>query len=327
MNNHNQLRSQSQSQSQPKMKTRSRKSLTFAVLAGFAAQASATLYIHEPFDYPSTEPINDGSYLGDGNQAGGLGLGQWSQVDNPGNVPPVNEADVADGGLTFTDGGGNVLPTSGNAWVRRNRVGQIATSSPVVAGATAGLTGDNSTIWMTFLFQDLGFSGPDFGIGLASEKMVGNDAQSLEAAGVGVGFGINSVGGPARAISALYYDNSTEFNRVTEDPATFTGPDASEVVLLAMRVDWNPDGTDDVISVFNVDDLTTEPSTPLATATVDFSQAEQASLDVFNISDTQVAFVDEVRVATTFAEAVGVPEPSSLALLGLAAGLLIRRRR
>ena len=167
-------------------------SLTLAGAALFAGSASAALLIHEPFDYAQTEGINANGYLGDGNQAGGLGLGTWSQVDAPGNVPPVNEADVSDGGLSFTDGSGNVLPTSGNASVRRNRVGQIATSSPIDFVATSGLTADNTTIWMTFLFQDLGFSGPDFGIGLASENMVGNDNQSLVAPGVGVGFGINS---------------------------------------------------------------------------------------------------------------------------------------
>ena len=37
-----------------------------------------------------------------------LASGTWSQVDNGGNVPPVNEADVSDGGLTFTDGGGQL---------------------------------------------------------------------------------------------------------------------------------------------------------------------------------------------------------------------------
>lgn len=328
--------------SQPKNQTRSdqkmniptQKRALLLALAGAASltgSASATLLIYEPFDYPSTEPINNGaSFLGDGSQTGGLGLGTWSQtsqgtVGTPA-APPNNETDVSDGGLTFTDGGGNTLPSTGNAWVRRNRVGQIATSSPIVAN---GFTADNTTVWMTFLYQDLGFSGPDFGIGLSSENMIGNDAQSLTASGVGVGFGINSTSGPARAISALYYDNSTEFTRVTEATASFDGPGATGILLLAMKVEWNPDGTDDVISVYNVTDLTTEPSTPLATATVDLSQAEQDSLDVFNISETQVAFVDEVRVATTFENAVGgtiVPEPSA-ALLGSLAGLLALRRR
>ncbi len=124
-------------------------------------------------------------------------------------------------------------------------------------------------------------------------------------------------------------DDATEFTRVTEETATFNGPAASDLFLLAMKVEWNPDGVDDVISVYNVTDLTTEPTNPLATATVDLSQAEQDSLDVLNISETQVAFVDEVRIATTFGEAVGgssIPEPSSL-ILGAMAGLLALGRR
>jgi len=307
--------------------------LTTTALLGFAFAGSvdADLFIYEPFDYATTAGTNNGSYLGDGNQAGGLGLGTWSQVDNGGNVPPVNEADVADGGLSFSDGFGNTLPVAGNAWERADRVGQIATSSPVDAGATSGLTADNSTIWMTFLFQDRGFSGPDFGIGLASEKMVGNDNQSLEAPGVGVGFSINSVGGPARAIGTALYNNDAEFTRETEAEATFDGPSGSDIHLLAMKVNWNPDGTSDEIFVFDLTDnnIGVEPdeADALASDTFDFSLAEQQSLDVFNISDTQVAFVDEVRLATSYIEAVGnVPEPGSLALLGLG-GLLVARRR
>ena len=49
--------------------------LAFAGVALFAGSASATLVIHEPFDYAHTEGINTNGYLGDGNQAGGLGLG------------------------------------------------------------------------------------------------------------------------------------------------------------------------------------------------------------------------------------------------------------
>ena len=93
------------------------KSIVYALASAFAlnGSASATLLIYEPFDYAQTEAINNGAYLGDGNQSGALGLGTWTQRDNPGNIPPVNEADVSDGGLSFTDGGGNALPTTGNA--------------------------------------------------------------------------------------------------------------------------------------------------------------------------------------------------------------------
>ena len=313
----------------------STKSIVCAFASAFAlnGSASATLLIYEPFDYAQTEPINNGAaFLGDGNQTGALGLGAWSQRSKGtlGTVaaPTNNEADVSDGGLSFSDAGGNALPSKGNAWVRRNRVGQVATSSPIL---TSGFSADNSTVWMTFLFQDLGFSGPDFGIGLSSEPMIGDDNQSLTAAGVGVGLGINSIGGPARSIGAVYYDNATGFDRVTEETSTFNGPAASDIFLLGMKVEWNPDGTDDIISVYNITDLTTEPTNPLAVATVDLSQAEQDSLDVLNISDTQVAFVDEVRIATTFEEAVGgagvIPEPSSILLGAMASLLAISRRR
>ena len=311
------------------MKQPVQKMMVLAALAGLAAPAHAALHIYEPFDYAQTEPINDGAWLGDGNQAGGLGLGTWSQLDN-GSSTVDNEADVRDGGLSFTDTFSNVLPVAGNAWTRVNRVGQIATSSPIDNAATLGLTTDNTSMWMTFLFQDLGFSGPDFGIGMQTENMVGNDNQSLVAAGYGVGFGITSSGSANRSIHTVVYDNSTEFAKVNEPTPTFNGPGASAVVLLAMKVNWKPAGTPDEIFVFNIsgNDITVEPSeaTALASTTVDWDQPTQNALDVFNISDTQVANVDEIRVATTYLEAVGIPEPSSLALLGLG-GLLIARRR
>jgi len=304
------------------MKIDSKKSFLIACAGAaiFTGSASATLYIYEPFDYAPTNPVNNGARLGDGNQAGGLGLGTWSQVNTN-----TNDIDVRDGGLSFSDGGGNVLPVAGNAMERVSRVGQAAVSSPIDGSATTALTADGTTMWMTFLYQDLGFSGPDFGIGLHSQAMIGNDNQTLGAAGFGVGFGINSTSGPARNIGTIVYDNATDFTRQTEAVATFDGPGASDVLLLAMRVDWNASGTPDEISVYNVTDLTTEPTVALATDTFDFTQAEQNMLTIFNISETQVANVDEIRVATTFAETV--PEPSVGILGALSSLLLLRRRR
>jgi len=294
-----------------------RNSLGLAVIAGLIASASADVFIYEPFDYDPTTEINNGAFFGDGNQAGGLGLGEWSQVDNNGNStpesPPVNEGDVADEGVMFTDSLGNELPVAGNAYERRNRVGQVAVSSPIESSATMALTADNSTMWMTFLFQDFGFSGPDFGIGLHSENMVGNDNQDLVAPGFGVGFGIVSTAGQDRNIGTAVYNDTVNFTRQFEDIPTFNGPGASDVFLLAMKVNWNPAGTPDEIFVFIIDDLTTEPeeADALASDTFDWDLATQQSLDVLNFSDTQVGYVDEIRVGTSFSDVTNGVAPRS----------------
>jgi hypothetical protein len=290
--------------------------LTSFISCSLLPTASADLLIYEPFDYAPTAPPNNEASLGDGNQAGGLGLGEWSQLNTG-----QNEADVAEIGLSFTDGQGNVLEGVGNSFERASRVGQAAVSSPIDPAATAGLTADGTTIWMTFLFQDRGFSGPDFGIGLATENMVGDDNQGLVAPGYGVGFGITSTGGQSRNIHTVIYNDSVNFDRVPEATPTFNGPGNSPITYLAMKVNWNPSGTPDEIFVFNLsDDFTTEPdeADALASDTFDFDLATQQSLDVFNISDTQVAYVDEIRVATTYAEAVGLVAPAGEVTLNIA---------
>jgi len=295
------------------MMTKSRAFLNVAITPCFLLNpAFADLLIYEPFEYDPTVEINENGFFGDGNQSGGGGgLGQWSQISNgvvgTTAAPPNNEGDVADEGVTFADAGGNELPVAGNAYERRNRVGQVACYAPIDAGATTALTADNSTMWMTFLFQDFGFSGPDFGIGLHSEKMVGNDNQDLETAGFGVGFSIVSTGGQDRNIGTAVYDNAANASLVPEATPTFNGPEASEVFFLAMKVNWNPSGTPDEIFVFIVDDLTTEPdeADAIASDTFDWDLATQQSLDVLNFSDTQVGYVDEIRVGTSFGDVVG----------------------
>ena len=293
-------------------------SLTFA---GFAlSPAFAELFIYEPFDYLPTTEANDGRFFGDATQAydTSQGIGAWSHRDASGNgtptgTAPTNEGDIADEGITFTDSMGVELPVAGNAYERLLRVGQVASSAPIEPAAITGLTADNSTMWMTFLFQDLGFSGPDFGIGLHSEKMVSDDNQGLETAGFGVGFGIVSSGGTARSIRTAVYDNSIVATQLAAEPtATFDGPGASDVFFLALKVNWNEAGTPDEIYAFIIDDLSTEPdeADAVISDTFDFDLEIQQSLDFLNFSDTQVGYVDEIRVGTTYSDVtsgIGVP--------------------
>ena len=289
-----------------------------AILSG--AVHAATL-IYEPFDYAATGSTgNDGNYLGDGNQSGALGLqGAWTQTVN------TIEMEVWSPGMTFTDGGGNVLPVSGNSARRSNRSGTSVLSSAVNSSAATTLTGDNTTMWMSFLYMDEGFSGPDSSVMLASQSIAGGANHALSSAGYGVGI---LVGEPTQTtgVSAGYYLNTTAVT--TTAPSTFN-PNNSEgtVFLLAAKINWKPDGTPDELFVFNITDLTTEPleSSAIASTTFDMSLAAQQSLDTLNIGETQVDAFDEIRFGTSFASVV--PEPASLTLLGLGAGLLSFRRR
>ena len=77
--------------------------------------------------------------------------------------------------------------------------------------------------------------------------------------------------------------------------------------LLALKVNWNPDGTFDEVFAFIIDDIMNEPSEEDAVISdvFDFDLETQRSLSVFNFSDTQVGYVDEIRVGTTFQSVMG----------------------
>ena len=163
-------------------------------------------------------------------------------------------------------------------------------------------------MWMSFLFQDFGFAGPDFGIGIHSANMVADDNQGLESPGYGVGFGIVACEGQGRCIRTAVYENSIGASSLPAEPQpTFNGPASSEVFLLALKVNWNPDGTFDEVFAFIIDDIMNEPSEEDAVISdvFDFDLETQRSLSVFNFSDTQVGYVDEIRVGTTFQSVMG----------------------
>jgi hypothetical protein len=141
---------------------------------------AATLLVYEPFDYADTSPSNDGFFLGDDSQAGGLGLGQWRQVNSG-----SNEIEVITPGLTFTDENGNELTTSGGYAYRSDRVGQAAVSSDLEPGAVSALTADNTTMWMSCLLVDRGFSDPTSALMLTSEDMSAAASHNLSAPGSG----------------------------------------------------------------------------------------------------------------------------------------------
>jgi hypothetical protein len=313
--------------------------LAAATLSFITGTASAELLIYEPFAYTATNGSDNAASLGDGNQSGALGTtGAWRSSEN--NVTSNDrQVDVFTPGLSFSDGGGNDLSVTGGYTTRVDRVGQAANSIDVSALASAGLTADNTTMWMSFLFIDRGFSGPNSAVMLSSTDMVAGDSLALDSAGYGVGVAIkqtNTTG--IRPVSTAYNNgaanptrNGSDLSFPVSDPGTGADIATAEegvVYMFAAKINWNEDGTDDEIFVFNITDLTSEPdeSDAIVSDTFDMSLVNQQSLNVLNIGNTQVDGFDEIRFGTSAADVGIVPEPTSLALLGLG-GLLIARRR
>jgi len=211
-------------------------------------------------------------------------------------------------------------PFSDDQTQDRNNARRLLAQS---AGAMAGADG---ILWMSMAvhFEDQRFN---FIPGLLLTDGGGFSERSRDitdgSTGIGIGHG-TAWGGDLNAVTY----NAGSFDTRTIAAGSFGGAGSPDNVII-LKFEFGP-ATDSVTTwYFGEDEVMSElafdGSAGSTTSTFDI---DENSLTTLAAGFTRAGNAyDEIRIGDTFNDVVGIPEPSSLGLLGLSLAAFLRRRR
>jgi hypothetical protein len=299
----------------------------------FFNSAQGALIFYEGFNY------SDGAVMNNANQIGG-----WqANNDRDDNAPWSNTGDP----MMVHDGVGetwNGVFTSGAGGLTVAQTGNFAGDNPEVfdsvTNASQGASdhlfahktlapsvtttfADGTSTWLSFLGYRS--SGTRHGIvSIGASPLTGDRSRTSGIGGQNIGMGGAYNSGISQALTwaggGANYVTGTSLGNVTE-------------ALFMARIDWAANGSNDTITVVRFgdgSDITEALFDSAATKSVLTADFDQSAFDTLSIGN-QRFYVDEIRIATTFADAVTgtvvIPEPSAALLGGIGFLFLLRRRR
>lgn len=279
-----------------------------AALGGFTLAASSA------FAAPLVAESFDG-YLNAGNDVagnnGGTGFaGAWSNTRGG----PDVFADGAPVGQTMT-GSGNYL--RGSAWS-----GVAREIGPTLLNA--GLLNDGAELWFSVRvgLNGQNVANADIGFALSNAAKFAGDFGNREnldgtaSEGIGISHSRGVVEGAAWQNDDGAADTFAE-KAFAASSVTLGGAN-SDYATVVGKINWGVGAGDETLTLYDENLVET-----MAAET--FSAMNQASFDMLLIQFKDRSQVDEIFFGATSSDVV-IPEPGSLALLGLG-GLLIARRR
>jgi len=271
--------------------------LSAAALGFVASTAQANLLFYEGFDYAAGDL--------DGN-------GGWSATSQMQVALSGTDTDTYTGTYSsVTTTGGYSFNTTGSGGLANVALGSSVTSTFT----------DGSVTWLSFI-DSRGTNGANAkgALAIGAAALTGTNMTNPSMVGDGIGIAAHD----NNADEAAYWSDSGVNVGGTDIPGG-TGRDRFNIA----KITWSA-GSDTIEwAFFDAGATITEANFDAASKSTVSAALDQSTFDTLSLGSNFMHF-DEIRIGTTFTDAVSgtvvVPEPTSLALLGLG-GLLIARRR
>lgn len=257
--------------------------------ASVATHCRAELIAYEGFDYADGdlrgESGGEGEWLSAWIQGQGFGSGVTWQVGQP--------------SLSYTDSGGRALPTAGGA-VRADDGGAGDTEfREARTWDSFDYNDDGDVLWFSFLFNR------------SSGNTSGGHFWIIGDAGLsnGIGVFINPENVSARIqVDFSVNSSSSESFTVGEDHFVVGRITFSDLMDDEVRFWLDPE----------LDAIPLDTASNSGAVSAALNQTNKNSFYMRQFNSPGVTAIDEIRIGTDFFSVVGVPEPSSLALAGVA---------
>ncbi len=239
------------------------------------------------------------------------------------NIAP-GASTIGSGSLGYTDSNSNALTVSNNQY--QNGHGRLLENLNTTGGGPfasylegVNLGANHTTLYISFAMQigasPAGYNGFELfrGTSADSGRIASVNIWTGHGSGnyfltVGEGANGGNFGGSGTSDANLGFSNTS-------------------VNFFVLRLDFGAAGTD-TLSIYANPLLATEPGAPTGQVSASDLSFDRISNSTFGGGAPQA--VDEIRVGTTYASVTTVPEPSTMALLSMAAGAVAtagRRRR
>lgn len=287
--------------------------LSAACLIPLTRTGAATL-VYESFDYTVGSELNG--------QSGGTGFGSYAWLDSSSVIQPGNRDTVSLGSLDYgsleTDGNSALAVSANDATT--SSVTRRFTNIPGTAGTST---------WVSFLFALKHTAAP----------LTTGDYSALAVSAV------TSPGPLGSAYFGIYNDPDGEpgdkvfgigSSQIIQAGLSTVPLVADQTYFLVARIDWNAGSIPEDISLYVNPILGgSEPTVASASASIKIAAGSTAdgtnrllSLGLYAGEVGPEWAYDEIRIGSTFADVVPIPEPTAGAIL-LASGVFLwwRRRR